>query len=228
VSDGHHGDEIARLALMLVLTLKGTPFLYYGEEIGMTDLLLDDISQFRDLWGRWNYHALQEQQGLPADEALRMAAHFSRDRCRTPMQWSSAANGGFCPAGVTPWLPVNANHRAGINVAEQEQSPRSLLSFYRSLLAVRRATPALVAGEYRSLQPTDQDQLTFIRHSCGQRCLVALNLSDKTTRLAPSSELPAAGNVLFSTNPRHNDVPISLPNLPIEPFEGLIVSLEQE
>ena len=228
LSDGRHGDEIARLALMLMLTLKGTPFLYYGEEIGMTDLLLDDISQFRDLWGVWNYHALQEQQGLPADEALRQAAHFSRDRCRTPMQWSSAANGGFCPAGTAPWLPVNPNHRAGINVAQQSDEPHSLLNFYRALLQLRRATPALVSGEYRLLPPEDQELLAFTRHSSGQRCLVALNLSDKTTCLAPNSELPASGTVLFSTTPRRKKDDISLPALPIEPFEGLIVALGQE
>ena len=99
-------DELAtaRLAAALVLTLPGTPFLYYGEEIGMADLLLADASQFRDNWGLW-LHRASGELGLSAVEAIDVAARHGRDKSRTPMQWSNAPNAGFSPEGSTTWLP---------------------------------------------------------------------------------------------------------------------------
>jgi alpha-glucosidase len=107
--DGQNDAALARLSLALVLTLRGTPFLYNGEEIGMTDLLLEDISQFRDNWSVWLYQAQTGEGGTPPAEALAHAARFTRDKCRTPMQWSNRPNAGFSPAGVQTWLPVNPN-----------------------------------------------------------------------------------------------------------------------
>src|SRR4051794_19497056 len=99
--------RIARLAAALVLTLPGTPFLYYGEEIGMTDLLLEDPGDFRDNWGLWLLRAAADELGLSPSEALEVAARHGRDKARTPMQWSSAPNAGFSPPGIVTWLPVN-------------------------------------------------------------------------------------------------------------------------
>ena len=131
----------ARLAAALVLTLPGTPFLYYGEEIGMTDLLLDDASQFRDNWGLWLHRAAVGELGLSAAEAIDVAARHGRDKCRTPMQWSNAPNAGFSPEGSTTWLPVHPNHAEGVNVADQLDDAGSLLRFYRRLIRVRRSQP---------------------------------------------------------------------------------------
>jgi len=128
-SDGMHNAEQARLCLALLLTLRGTPFLYNGEEIGMTDLYLTEIGQFRDLLGVWYYQAQVKDLGLAPEEALEKAARLTRDKNRTPMQWSQHNNGGFCPADVQPWLPVNPNYSTGVNVQDQAQDPESLLYF---------------------------------------------------------------------------------------------------
>ncbi|MEA3341337.1 MAG: alpha-glucosidase, partial [Chloroflexota bacterium] len=117
--DGENDDALARIHLALTLTLRGTPFLYNGEEIGMTDLLLEDIDQFRDNLGVWLYHALIDELREPPAKALALAARSSRDRCRTPVQWADAANGGFSPAGAQTWLPVNPNYAQGVNVTGQ-------------------------------------------------------------------------------------------------------------
>ncbi|MGZ9226736.1 MAG: alpha-glucosidase, partial [Anaerolineales bacterium] len=140
--DGQNDDVIARAALALMLTLRGTPFLYNGEEIGMTDYRLTDIDLFRDPPAVWFYNAIVAD-GLPPEEALVLAADASRDRCRTPMQWSNAANAGFSPAGVQTWLPINPNYAQGISVVEQQDDPNSLLGFYKRLLRLRKQTPAL-------------------------------------------------------------------------------------
>jgi alpha-glucosidase len=160
--DGQNDDALARLHLALVLTLRGTPFLYNGEEIGMTDLRLEDIDQFRDYPAMSLCHS-EIKNGASPDEALALAAHVTRDKCRTPMQWANAPNGGFSPAGVQTWLPVNPNYARGINVAEQSGDPGSLLNFYRRLLRARRQTPALIAGDYTPLHEEAEDYLAFLR-----------------------------------------------------------------
>ena len=175
--DGEHDAELARLSLALMLTLRGTPFLYNGEEIGMTDYLLPDVAQFRDLLGLWYYRLYTEDLGATPEEAHLMAAQLGRDKCRTPLQWANAPHGGFCPAEVTPWLPVNPNYVVGVNVVEQQAAPASLLNFYRQLLHLRRETPALIAGDVEWLSPQAEDYLAFVRFTPEQRCLVALNFS---------------------------------------------------
>jgi alpha-glucosidase len=229
--DGAHDDELACLHLALMLTLRGTPFLYNGEEIGMTDLALHDISQFRDLLGVWIYHALLDEVKLPAAVALGRAAEVTRDKCRTPMQWANAPNAGFSPAGVQTWLPVNPNYAQGVNVADQANDPGSLLNFYKRLLRLRKQTPALIAGDYTPLHEAAEDYFAFLRHSedHGQTCLVVLNLSDRSHTLSLQSELQAKGfdlkstrsRCLFSTSRRAGSTD-GLAELKVTPFEVYI------
>jgi alpha-glucosidase len=220
-ADGSHGQEWARISLALVLTIKGTPFLYYGEEIGMTDLLLDDVSDFRDLLGVWLYETERRLLNTPVSEATLLAASHGRDKCRTPMQWSSETNGGFCPAGVRPWLPVNPNCSAGVDVRGQLTDPSSLLNFYRRLLAVRRATPALQFGDYSPIQVTVPDCLVFLRESASDAgsCLIAMNMSPESRWV--DVELPPV-TCLFSSAGRAPKADVDPRHLCLAPFEVLI------
>ena len=133
--DKQHDADLARLHAALVLTLKGTPFLYNGEEIGMTDLIITDPTKLRDTMATWYYDSLVNELNVAPEEAARRAGEMSRDKNRTPMQWSDDPNGGFSPAEVETWLPVNPNYREGINVKEQGHNPNSLLNYYKRLLA---------------------------------------------------------------------------------------------
>ncbi|GAI52991.1 unnamed protein product, partial [marine sediment metagenome] len=114
------------ISLVLMLTLWGTPFLYNGEEIGMTDIYLGETGQFRDMLGVWYYNTAIAQLGATLEEALAHANRIGRDKCRTPMQWTNAPNAGFCPPDVDPWLPVNPNYTHGINVTDRLKDPDSL------------------------------------------------------------------------------------------------------
>jgi alpha-glucosidase len=223
--DGENDAALARISVALMLTLRGTPFLYNGEEIGMTDLLLEDLAQFRDMWGVWLYHAEIEERGASAEEALKLAAHFTRDRCRTPMQWANAPNAGFSPAGVQTWLPVNPNYAQGINVADQLDDPESLLHFYRRLLRLRRENPALVAGGFIPLETHAQDYFAFVRHSRAdhQVCLVVLNMSDRPHTLEFDLQAERA-RTLLSSHAREGGV-ADPHQLPIAPFEVYIGEL---
>ncbi len=221
--DGAHDDELAHVHLALMLTLRGTPFLYNGEEIGMTDLALQDISQFRDLLGVWVYHAVHEDLKLSAEFALQRAAEASRDKNRTPLQWANAPNGGFSPAGIRTWLPVNPNCAQGVNVADQQDDLNSLLTFYRQMLRLRKQTPALIAGRYTPLHEEATDYLAFLRQvdagmaeGRGQACIVVLNLSDRAHTLRFDLQSRVARR-LFATGP-HDGETDDLSQLGIEPF----------
>jgi len=231
--DGVHDDAIARISLALMLTLRGTPFLYNGEEIGMTDLVLDDISQFRDTWGIQVYQIAVNELGLSPAEALAYANRFGRDKCRTPMQWANVPNAGFSPTGVQTWLPVNPNYAQGVNVADQVDNPDSLLNFYRRMLHLRKQTPALVAGDYTPLHEEAEDYLAFLRCSetDGQRCLVVLNMSDRAHTLNFDSSIKIAdvldasmARLLFSSHVRQGKTD-DLHRLTIAPFEIYIGEL---
>jgi alpha-glucosidase len=227
--DGKHDDDIARLHLSLMLTLKGTPFIYNGEEIGMTDLLLDDIRKFRDTLGVWYYELCRSGLGLTEEVSLDIAAHNTRDKNRTPFQWKNAVHAGFCPSEIEPWLPVNPNYKEGVNVEEQESNQASLLSYYRKVIHLRKANPALIEGEYIPVHEEAQDYLAFLRRSAQQTCLVVLNMSGGSYLLeftAPGStmQIPEQGKLLFSSRDRPTET-INLTQAAIAPWEVLIVEL---
>lgn len=223
--DGVHDAALARLHVALLLTLKGTPFLYNGEEIGMTDLLLSDLGDLRDTAALNQYDKLTKRVGMPSEEALRAVTAVTRDRCRSPFQWSDAPNAGFSPPGVATWLPVNPNCANGINAAEQEHDPVSLLRFYRRLLRLRSTTPALVAGDYQVLHGHSETYLAFLRREsgAGQTCLVILNFSDAAqTAVFDLSE--AQPHLLFSSRGRDGQT-LALDKLILAPFEVFIAEL---
>ncbi len=195
-----YGRARARVAAMLLLTLRGTPTLYYGDEIGMVDVPIPPEQQ-RDPWG------------------LRVPG-FSRDVCRTPMQWSAAPNAGFsAPDTANLWLPL-ADDYDRVNVERQRADPGSMLNLYRRLLAYRKASPALQWGEYRALRAPD-DCYVFLRQTDEQRVLVALNFSSQERRLT----FPApAGHVVVSTH-LDREGAADLDTFVLRADEGVIVEL---
>ncbi len=220
--DGVHDLQMARLHLALILTLRGTPFLYNGEEIGMSDLVITDPGRLRDTMATWYYDSLVNNLNVEPSLAARRAGTMSRDKNRTPHQWQPAPNAGFCPPGVPPWLPVNPDYQAGVNVEEQEKDPASLLHFYRQLIRLRQHTQALAAGEFQVIHGTAQEYLAFLRTTPEQKVLVALNFSEKTVNLDFRANLPSGCRVIFSSIPRPAQ-PGAIFNL--EPFGILIAEV---
>ncbi len=218
--DGVHDAALARLHATMLLTLKGTPVLYYGEEIGMTDLQLDRFDQLRDNQAVNLYRHLIGQ-GFSEREAMREAAAISRDRSRTPFQWTSGPHAGFCPPDVTPWLPVHPNHAEGVSVADQEPDPQSMLNFYRRLIAVRQATGALRLGDYAALAPDDEPCLALLRSVPEETCLVALNFSSESLTRSFSLGGPCRLETIFSSQMRPG-VEEDPGHLRLGPFEAYI------
>jgi alpha-glucosidase len=190
------GQAQARVAAMLLLTLRGTPTLYYGDEIGIP------------------------QADIPPDKARdpfeKNVPGLGRDGCRTPMQWDASRFAGF--STVEPWLPVTDDY-ATRNVAAERGDPGSLYNLYRCLLTLRRAHPALVSGNYQPLK-ADGDVLTYLREGDGQRFLVALNLGPHDTTLASW-----AGTVAISALGGRDGEHVT-GSLKLAGNEGLLVKLD--
>jgi alpha-glucosidase len=226
--DRLHDAELARLHAALVLTLKGTPFLYNGEEIGMTDLIIADPAKLRDTMATWYYDRLVSELKVDPAEASLRAGEMSRDKNRTPMQWSNHPHAGFSPANGETWLPVNLNYKNGINVRDQQHNPASLLNYYKQLLHVRKHSPALIGGEYIPIDKTAKDYFAFLRKSDEQTVLVILNFSEKKLELNFSRTRGIKGHqlqILFSSAERLKTAKPPY-GLTISPFEVFIAEIQ--
>jgi alpha-glucosidase len=214
--------ELARLNLAVILTLRGTPFLYNGEEIGMTDLLIREPARLRDTMATWYHDRLVNELKVDPSQAALRAAAMSRDKNRTPMQWRNAPNAGFCKAEATPWLPVNPDYAEGINVQEQEKDPASLLTFYRRMLRIRKTTPALVEGDYQPVHETEQEVLAFLRAMPGQKVLVLLNFSGKKISMDYTDLNAKSARTIFSSTSQEH---AGLLQIALDPYEIWIAEL---
>ena len=217
-SDGMHDSERTRAMMALITFLPGTPVYYYGEEIGMANLEFTALDQLRDQFGIRFYHILRERYGAEHEEAFDTAARFmGRDGCRTPMHWTAEQGVGFTVSHVQPWLPIHPNHATGVNVETQKPIANSMLNFFRDIVQVRQANPALRNGAITLLPPHD-DVLSFWRETTEQRCFVAINLS---ARSVTYSLMDVMLNTLYSVHsPKTHGVQVTLDLLPYEVFVG--------
>lgn len=190
-----YGEMQSRVAAMMLLTLRGTPTIYYGEELGMTDVIVPPEKRL-------------DPYGLSVPE-------HGRDRCRTPMHWDAAKNAGFSTANSDKlWLPIAENYKEK-NVAAELDDPRSHLALYRKLLQLRRKSNALRFGDYRSLGSGSADVFLYERQSERERVLVALNFSNTAQKL-PQTD----GKILLST---FLDREGELQDVYLRPNEGLLI-----
>ena len=200
----------ARAAVLLLLTLRGTPFLYYGEEIGMHDVRLR-YGQLHDPYTRryWPFFT-------------------GRDPARTPMQWDETPQAGFTSG--TPWLPVSPDYRS-VNWTRESLDPHSLLSLYRRLIHLRKASPALTVGRYQEIEGGPLDCVIYLREGStpdgmGECMLIAVNFSGKTQRFGLST-VKRTGVILLSTDPASSDSRFDPLGVRLGPEEGILVRLDQ-
>ncbi len=168
--------ESAKLLVTLLMTMRGTPYIYQGDEIGMVNVAHPSIDFYDDV-ETLNAWKLAEIEGEDMELFLKLVHKQSRDNARTPMQWDSSKNAGFTKS--KPWIPLNNNFKM-INVNDQEEDPHSILQYYRKMIAFRKANKTLVYGEYKDLEPNDSKLFIYKRWDEKNLFLIAHNFSDNS------------------------------------------------
>ena len=185
----------AKMLGVLMHMMQGTPYVYQGEELGMTNVAFPDISDYRDIDTLNAWNEMTGELGVSPEHMLACIHRRSRDNARTPMQWSAAPNAGFTTG--TPWIGVNPNY-VTINAEAQENDPDSVLCFYRRLIALRRELPIITEGDYALLLADHPQIFAYQRSWQGQRLYVICSFSAQTFD-APEI-LPYCGGRLLLCN----------------------------
>lgn len=173
-SDSTYREESAKMLATLGLTLQGTPYIYQGEEIGMTNVAFDSIDDYRDI-ETLNYFNDSLKHHRDRERVMEVIHRQSRDNARSPMQWDSSENGGF--SRVTPWIKANQNHKE-INVRQVLDDERSVFHYYKKLIQLRNENTALIYGEYHPVSVDDEYIFSYLRSYDRERFLVILNLGN--------------------------------------------------
>ena len=171
--EGQYWKESAKMLGTATHMMRGTPYIYQGEEIGMTNAHYQSIDQYKDVESL-NYYKILQQQGKSPAEALEILAQRSRDNGRTPMQWDASAHAGFTTG--TPWLEEVSNYKT-INAAAQVGDPDSIYSYYKQLVALRKREPVISEGKIQFLYKEDADLLAYRRWNDAEEALVVCNLT---------------------------------------------------
>ena len=184
--DGAHRADSAKALAVVLHGLQGTPYIYQGEELGMTNAPFGP-QDWRDLESLNAYRELC-QAGTPPPQALAAVQRMARDNARTPMQWTAGPNAGFTTG--TPWMRVNPNYTA-INAEAALADPGSVFYTYQKLIALRKTNPVFAAGDFTLLCPGDTQVFAYLRRGGGQTMLVAANLSGQDAAFAPPADFAA-------------------------------------
>ena len=210
--EGRYWKESAKMLGTATHMMRGTPYIYQGEELGMTNCHFAAIGQFRDVESL-NYYQILQQQGKTPAEALEIIQQRSRDNGRTPMQWDASAHAGFTTG--TPWIGVVDNYRT-INAAAEVGDPDSIYSYYKQLVALRKQRPVIQSGRIEFLYKDDPDLLAYRRWDETGELLVLCNLTAHDAPVALPQGWQNAGVLL-------GNYPDGAPGASLRPYEALVL-----
>jgi glycosidase len=197
--------------------MRGTPYVYQGEEIGITNAYFNDISDYVDVESTNIYDVLLKE-GKSKEEVLHILQERSRDNARTPMQWDATANAGFTSG--TPWIGVNPNYTE-INAQAQTDDAASVFSYYRELIRLRHTMPVMVDGRFELLQPDNDQVFAYMRkgEDGTGNILVFCNFTK-----APAPLPPEAAAAIASGAKRLIGNYADLPSAQLRPYEALVLA----
>ena len=207
----------AKMLNTFLLSMRGTPYCYYGDELGMTNSGFKSISQYKDISAINGYQKVLNEGGDTL-QYLKNMEFGSRDNGRTPMQWDATSQAGFT-TGI-PWLPVPANY-VSINVAAEEQDPASVLNHFKKMVQLRKTNPVLVYGQYQLLAPENPDIYAYTRTLGAQKVLVLLNFSAKNLPL----ELPELKSIKETWINNYPEASVSDGTISLQPYQAVIFNL---
>jgi len=210
----------SKMLLTFLLTMRGTPYIYNGDELGMANIRFTDIGDYRDIM-TINFYNRLKREGGDAREFLAGQAELSRDNGRTPFQWTADSNAGFT-TGV-PWIRINPDHRT-VNVIAEEKDSGSVLNYFRRMIRLRKSEPVLVYGRYRLLDRENPDVYSFTR-TLGQRTLmIALSFSSAGGKTALPSGY-TSGKILMNNLAT---TPLQHATLVLAPYQAVVLELTRD
>jgi oligo-1,6-glucosidase len=219
--DGHYRVESAKLLATFLHTLHGTPYIYQGEEIGMTNVAFPSINDYRDIETLNMYREAVEEKGIDGQLVLEMIHAKSRDNARTPMQWNDDAHAGFTTG--TPWIKVNPNYPQ-INVEQAVADPDGIFAYYQQLIRLRKANPIIVYGTYDLLLDAHEQIYAFTRTLGNERLLVILNFTADTPVFALPTHVSYSDQELLISN-YAADSSEDIRQLTLQPWEARVYRL---
>ncbi|MCM3004425.1 glycoside hydrolase family 13 protein [Priestia koreensis] len=221
-NDQEYRVESAKMLATMLHMLQGTPYIYQGEELGMTNIKLDSINDYKDI-ETLNMYREKVVEGHEDEQQVMNSIYVKgRDNARTPIQWDDSENAGFTTG--TPWLAVNENYQY-INAEHAVQDPHSVYHYYRELIQLRKQHDVIVYGSYELLLPDDEELYVYTRTLGDEKLLVLLNFTgDEKAFMLPSGISYSQKEVLISNYPVAVDAPIE--QLELKPYEARVYKLK--
>ncbi|EKY26065.1 alpha-glucosidase [Clostridium celatum] len=212
-NDSDYWRECATAFALMYFMQQGTPFIYQGQEIGMTNVKFDSIYDYNDVKGI-NIYKQKMEQGLTEEEALKFVWAISRDNSRTPMQWNNKENSGFTKG--KPWINLNENYKT-INVEAQINDENSILNFYKKMIKVRKENKTLIYGSYDLILEDDDKIYAYTRYMKNERFIVIVNLSHDEVLYSYDEELKYENLLINNYEVEKHDV---IKEIKLKPYEA--------
>ena len=213
--DGECREMSAKMLATVLHGMQGTPYIYQGEELGMTNVRFEDISQYRDI-EIFNMYKERMQQGYSKSEIWESIYAKGRDKARTPMQWNGSTHGGFTEG--TPWIGVNPNYRQ-INAKAERENPNSVYHYYRRLIQLRKEYPVFVEGKFELLLEEDEQIFAYTRTNESCKMLVCANFSGQNVNCELLSEWRQAKQLIHNVQGKLGEE--------LKPYEAVICIREK-
>lgn len=221
--DGAYWDRSAKALATMFFLMQGTPFIYQGQEIGMTNVRFETIDDYNDV-SALNMYRVDRELGRSHEEIMTEIWRNGRDNSRTPMQWNDSASAGFTTG--TPWLKVNPNFQT-INVERQLADPDSIYHYYKKLIRLRKTNRAAVYGTYDLILPEHEQVYAYTRTLNGDMLLVVVNMFPANAAVELPRELPLASGELLLSN--YGDASSALrASLRLQPYEARVYRLKRQ
>ncbi|AUS95622.1 glucohydrolase [Clostridium thermosuccinogenes] len=218
-NDKEYRQESAKMLATLLHTWQGTPYIYQGEEIGMTNVRFEDISEYRDI-ETLNMYNEKIRQGVPVETIMKSIYAKGRDNARTPMQWDASDNAGFTEG--TPWIRVNPNYKE-INVENALKDRNSVFYYYQKLIKLRKEHEIIVYGDVNLLMEDDENIFAYTRSYNDEKLLVILNFFEKEAEFKLDEGMKFDGAELLISN-YEVDNP-ELKNMILRPYEARVYKI---
>jgi trehalose-6-phosphate hydrolase len=218
-NDGEHRIESAKMLATTIHMMQGTPYIYQGEEFGMTNPKFTSIEEYRDVESI-NIFTILKEKGMAEEEILEILRHKSRDNSRTPVQWNSDEHSGFTSG--TPWIPVAKNHKE-INAEKALEDENSIFYHYKKLIELRQQYDIITTGDYQLINADHHDVFSYVRNGKNEKLLVLNNFyGNKTNFVLPKDEVDVDGwtsEVLLSN---YHDTANEYDNIILRPYESVV------